>query len=541
MWCCWMDGEKQSRELNSKVFEVAETGVRGGLFLFTGSTVATAILAFASMVIARLLGPDGYGLYSVCLIVPGLFLLFADFGVNSALVKYLAQFRVKGEKGRVANLIRCGFLFKLLMGLFLFLVCFLFSDLLALYVLRRPNLGFLVHLASLLIIFQVLFVCLNKIFVGLDRMERSAVISVLQSVVKVVLAPLLIILGFGIIGALVGHVASYVVAGVVGSLFVYRFYREYVSQGSELGFRFLGDLRFMVKFGFPLFSSALLLNFLRQFQMLVLAWFTSDFEIGNFRAASNFLSLLSVLTVPISTALFPAFSKFDLKRERVEVERFFRYSVKYVLLLVVSVALFVGVVSRDLVYLVYGRSFVLAPFYLTLLAVTYLYVGIAMVVNNFLNGIGRTDVTFRVSLLNVLVALPLVFVLTMFYGVPGLIVSMIVSGFASLMYGLRVVIWKFGIRFDVGDALKIYLAAFLSAIFASIVVFCFSSFEHLINLFLAAAVFSGSYLVLVPVVGAVKERDLNNLRDIFGRFRLLAPLVEILLRFEYKLLKLCHH
>jgi len=494
-----MDGEKQSRELNSKVFEVAETGVRGGLFLFTGSTVATAILAFASMVIARLLGPDGYGLYSVCLIVPGLFLLFADFGVNSALVKYLAQFRVKGEKGRVANLIRCGFLFKLLMGLFLFLVCFLFSDLLALYVLRRPNLGFLVHLASLLIIFQVLFVCLNKIFVGLDRMERSAVISVLQSVVKVVLAPLLIILGFGIIGALVGHVASYVVAGVVGSLFVYRFYREYVSQGSELGFRFLGDLRFMVKFGFPLFSSALLLNFL------------------------------------------PAFSKFDLKRERVEVERFFRYSVKYVLLLVVSVALFVGVVSRDLVYLVYGRSFVLAPFYLTLLAVTYLYVGIAMVVNNFLNGIGRTDVTFRVSLLNVLVALPLVFVLTMFYGVPGLIVSMIVSGFASLMYGLRVVIWKFGIRFDVGDALKIYLAAFLSAIFASIVVFCFSSFEHLINLFLAAAVFSGSYLVLVPVVGAVKERDLNNLRDIFGRFRLLAPLVEILLRFEYKLLKLCHH
>jgi len=132
-------------------------------------------------------------------------------------------------------------------------------------------------------------------------------------------------LGFGVFGALTGHVASFVVTGVVGSLIVYRVYREYVEQGSGLGSEFLGDLRFMVKFGFPLFSSSLLLSFLSQFQMLVLAWFVSDFEIGNFRAASNFLSLLGVLVVPISTALFPAFSKFDLNREREEVERFFSF------------------------------------------------------------------------------------------------------------------------------------------------------------------------------------------------------------------------
>ena len=95
----------------NKVFEVAEAGVRGGLFLFTGSTVATVVLAFGSIVIARLLGPDGYGLYSVSLIVPGFLLLFGDFGVNSALVKYLAQFRVEGEKARVASFVRSGFLF----------------------------------------------------------------------------------------------------------------------------------------------------------------------------------------------------------------------------------------------------------------------------------------------------------------------------------------------------------------------------------------------------------------------------------------------
>jgi hypothetical protein len=65
-----MDSDRGNGELNSKVFEVAEAGVRGGLFLFAGNTVATVILAVGSIVIARLLGPEGYGLYSVCLIVP---------------------------------------------------------------------------------------------------------------------------------------------------------------------------------------------------------------------------------------------------------------------------------------------------------------------------------------------------------------------------------------------------------------------------------------------------------------------------------------
>jgi len=162
-----------------------------------------------------------------------------------------------------------------------------------------------------------------------------------------------------------------------------------------------------------------------------------------------------------------------------------------------------------------------------------------VVVGNFLNGVGRTDITFRLNLLRFLVAVPLVFVLTMFYGVLGLIVSMVVSGFLPLIYGLRIVVQRFGIRFDVRCVLKIYLASLLSAGLSFFVTSLFSPFGYLVDLFLSFAVFLFSYLVLVPVVGAVGEGDLNNLRDIFGRFRLLAPFVNFLLRFEFWILKLC--
>jgi len=165
--------------------------------------------------------------------------------------------------------------------------------------------------------------------------------------------------------------------------------------------------------------------------------------------------------------------------------------------------------------------------------------GIWVVVGNFLNGVGRTDITFKLSLLRFLIAVPLVFVLTMFYGVLGLIVSMVISSFLPLICGLGIVVWRFGMRFDVRSVLKIYLASFISAGLSFFAGSYFSLFGYLVDLFLTFAVFLFSYLVLVPVVGAVGVGDLNNLRGIFGRFRLLAPFVNFLLRFEFWVLKLC--
>ncbi len=77
------------------------------------------------------------------------------------------------------------------------MVSFVFSDYFALYVLRRPGIGVFIRLVSLLIICQILFSTSNSVFVGLDRMELSAATPVTETVVKVVLAPLLIVLGFG--------------------------------------------------------------------------------------------------------------------------------------------------------------------------------------------------------------------------------------------------------------------------------------------------------------------------------------------------------
>ena len=77
---------------------MAKATVRGGFFLFLGMTSSTIILALTSILVARLLGPENYGLYSVILIVPSFLIALSDLGVSHALTRFSAHFHVQGKR-----------------------------------------------------------------------------------------------------------------------------------------------------------------------------------------------------------------------------------------------------------------------------------------------------------------------------------------------------------------------------------------------------------------------------------------------------------
>jgi len=62
---------------------------------------ALAILAIGSIIPARLLGPENYGLFSPSLVVPSILVGFLDLDVRSALVRFSAKFRAEGKQKRL--------------------------------------------------------------------------------------------------------------------------------------------------------------------------------------------------------------------------------------------------------------------------------------------------------------------------------------------------------------------------------------------------------------------------------------------------------
>jgi len=510
---------------------VASEAAYGAFYLFSGQTLATLIAALASIVVARLLGPELYGVYSLCLVVPGFLLLFTDFGVSPALTRFSAKLRAEGEYGRLASLIRSGFIFKVFTCFITLLIGLTLSDMLAALIINRFELAFLVRVAVFLALFNGVYGTVNSTLIGFNDMRSSASLSVVIQLARSVLCPILIVAGFSVLGAVLGFVLSYLLAAVLGTVIVYV--NHYRGLNPRVNNAFREDLRVMLSYGLPLYFSSTLESAVGTYQGMVLAWLTSNVMVGNFRVAANFASLMSLLTGPISTALFPAFSRLSLNSG--EIRWMVKYSVKYTAAILAPASMFVIVMSRDLVSIIYGQAYSMASDFLSLYSIVFLYAGLGSVVwGSFFQGVGWTKINLKATLIYSILLTPLTFILAKTYSVPGLIVGFLASSLASTIYSLSVALRRLHVNIDVRSILLIYFASAISATPLLLLV-AYSRLPSPINLAVGAVVFTIIYLTLMPIIGGINQGDIENFKLMFKGVKPLKPIINIILHYEAKL------
>ncbi|HUK80041.1 MAG TPA: oligosaccharide flippase family protein, partial [Nitrososphaerales archaeon] len=79
--------------------------VKGMYHLFLGNTAFTLLLAVTAIVVGRILGPGGYGLYTVALIVPSFLFTAVRLGLDSAATRYAAWLRSEGKEQEAVSFV----------------------------------------------------------------------------------------------------------------------------------------------------------------------------------------------------------------------------------------------------------------------------------------------------------------------------------------------------------------------------------------------------------------------------------------------------
>jgi len=344
-----------------ELIKIAEDSARGGFFLLSGTALATVIMAIASILIARLLGPELYGQYTLALVVPQLLFLFTDLGINQGIIKFTANLRTKGETNRLTKIIKYGLLLKASTGIAIFIINYTLADFFASVLLQRPDLAFYIRIASTAVVFQVIATTATSAFVGLDKTEYNALTSNIQAIAKAIISIALVLFGFSVAGALLGYVASYIVAAAAGATILFFIVRE--KQNTKNNHILTDDLKTLIHYGAPLYISILLTGFIPLYQNVMLAIFTTDADIGNYKAATNFATLITVLTIPITTALLPAFSKLDSSTTQ-KIKTFFKLANKYTTILIMPITILILIFSNEIVQIIYGSTYQSAPLFL---------------------------------------------------------------------------------------------------------------------------------------------------------------------------------
>ena len=517
-----------------KALKMGRDSTAGSFHLFIGKLVSTAILAIEAVILGVFIRDADYGLYVVALIPVATFSLFQDWGVDPAITRYCAQCGFENREANLRSTIIAGLTFKVAMGVILSIASLATANFVATTIFGRPESAFLISTATVTIFSTAILGTAQSVFIGFEQISLYNVTVICPAIVQSVVAASLVILGYGAAGALTGYALSIVVASILSIVLLYssvlRNLPHEVNKASMLQ-----TLKSLLHYGVPLAMATILAGILTQFYSFIMASCVDNAMIGNYRTATNFALVLAFFTFPISTVLFPAFSKVDPKRELSLLKTVFALSVKYTALLFVPVTLAVMVLSGPMMGALFGDKWSYSPFLLSLIGGVNLIVLLGdLSINSFFSAMGETRLQMKLYLLTFLIGVPLGFLLVPKLGITGVIIGPFVAGIPKLFIGLYLSWKRYDVKIDFQASAKIFTASAIAAGIALLALSVMNTTSWL-KLFIGGTLFLLVYLISAPLTGAVNQTDVDNLRAMFSGLGFISKLLEVPLKILEKM------
>ena len=365
---------------------------------------------FISVILARLLLPEEYGLVAMLTIFIAVAQSFIDSGFGQALI----------QKKNSNFLDECSiFYFNVFVGLVAAgLLCLLAPMIADFY--RQPLLVPLTYALSL-----------NLIFNSFSLIQTSLLIKHINFKVELIVSLIATSLsgGIGIAMAMNGFGVWSIVAQSVSRSFFRTISLWSLSKWRPtLAFSFK-SLTSMLSFGFNLLLSGLLDTIFQNIYFLVIGKLFSPGLLGFYSRAKGLQQMfVANMALPMSRVAFPVFS--GIQNDKVRLKRFVKKALKMNSFINFPIMIGLIVVAEPFVALLLTKKWLPCVPYFKLLCIVGLMYPLQVINLNVLKSLGRSDLFFRLEILKKIL-ISLAILSTYRFGVLGLLLGQVALSFLS--------------------------------------------------------------------------------------------------------------
>jgi O-antigen/teichoic acid export membrane protein len=310
--------------------------------VLASADIFTRLMRFGlAIVIARTLGPAGYGVYAFAFSFAEVYGVISDFGMSNLIIrdtsrekKYLARYVGNILFVETAlSLIAYGFLFVLVGAMNL-----------------PQEKAVIVYIAVISYVLTALAQIVRATFKAHERMEYDATLNVIQQSVTVILGISVLYFGYGLIalamvfvvGSLINLIASLALVSV-----------KFTRPAFRLNRRFLTYLvKEVPSFGLIVFFSLIYYKI----STLLLSFIQGDAATGWFNASYVMAASLTFLPAAFMGALFPVISTLHVS-SRDLAKTVYNESFRYMLILGLPLAFGTTVLADKVINIIYGAPF----------------------------------------------------------------------------------------------------------------------------------------------------------------------------------------
>jgi len=351
---------------------------RNFLYLLVSQVIYKILAFIAFILIARYLGPGGFGWFSYALSFVVLFTLMTDFGVSDLLIRDVAGEIEEKKRKYIRNIATLKIVFSLITFIVIISSVLAFED--------RKGMFIVVAILSLSMILDSYNTFLKSIFRVFERMEYEAMSILLEGVFKLGL----ILWAIRALSVNIVFIAQmFLLTSIITLVFTTLAANiRFVPLGLSFDFKFWKRL-FINSIPFAILILFHTINF--RIDIIMLSKMVTNVVTGWYSVAIRLIEPILVIPVVFTAAVFPVISRLS-KTSRKSLSEVYKSSIKVLILCSVFLVIFLYFGARFFVPLLFGPEFIKSIFAVKILSCVLVPVFLRFFLDSFVLALKRPKI-----------------------------------------------------------------------------------------------------------------------------------------------------
>lgn len=364
---------------------------KNSIITFISNIFILFIGMLSSIIIARLLGPQNQGIYSLVILIPNIISTFLIFGVDVSSI-----YKIGKEKENKKKDINFFISLAIVISLFSFIVSTPVVFLLKNRLLNEINTNYIL-LALLLSPIMIFNKIIGSIFKGLENFYIFNIVSILQKILFFISVLMLFI----------SAKLNIVILGLVFSSIVQTFYLLFKLRNKDNKFKFrltYEETKESISYGLKVYLSNLITFLNYRFDIIIMKVFLPLSSIGYYSVAVSIVEKIWIVSSSISTVIFPRLSGSSSNTERNNITGIMTRIV-FSITLIISIILFFA--SDFLIPILFSEDYIESIIPLKILLIGIFFLSFSRVLSNDISARGYPQINTLLSLINFIINISL--------------------------------------------------------------------------------------------------------------------------------------
>ncbi|WP_254861436.1 flippase [Halovivax gelatinilyticus] len=313
------------------------------------STISGALLIYG---LARLLEPNDYGLLFLAISAFSIASIFSKLGLSKSAARYITDYRERNP-GQLPYIIKVAFIFN---SITIAIVAFVFltgHEFIAVWI-GEPKLAPLLALGVFFITFETLTKFTRRIAQGFEDIYLAAIILILDRGGRLFFAIGLILLGYNIIGALIGYIVASAIASLFGLIAIYYKFYTTIPPADAIE---EGLTRRILEYNVPLTITGLSGKVDKELDTILVGLFLNPISVSYYVLGKQIISFVQMPATALGFSISPTYGKQKASGELFIAAKMFERSFIYTLLLYVPAAVGILLIAEPTVEIIFGESY----------------------------------------------------------------------------------------------------------------------------------------------------------------------------------------